>query len=350
MAFSILEETIMGLLIISGTLRVKQFWPEGRSDADTVTVELVPPAKKPFVFVNDAGKRQTTHAFDNAAIEGKFGQNPVIKGSVVRKVTVRLQGVDAPELHYQPTVPGTKGKGLIHPFRQSLGETCADALHDFVASFGQAEVPCVVTTAVSRPNDVCDVFGRVVGNVVLVIGGSRIDINDWLLREGWVMPGLYNSMSKAEIAAVLAGHAVAKQEKRGLLSKNVVTTKLAPFDPKQLERKGPASFKPFSDKGPVNFPKFFRRQAEHHVHIAHGESVPADLRGFIKTKKDDVSLSTTEFLKLKGSVTGKKPRPEFKNLSTFLGGNAFPTGPEIVFWENDSRIVKAGTNTPITKW
>ena len=343
----------MGLLIISGTLRVKQFWPEARSDADTVTVDLVPPAKKPFVYVNDAGNRQTTHAFDNAAIIGKFGPSPVIKqakNSAVRKVAVRLQGVDAPELHYQPTVPGTKGKGLIHPFRQSLGETCADALHDYVASFGPAEIPCLVTTAVDRPNDVCDVFGRVVGNVVLVIGGTRIDINQWLLREGWVMPGLYNSMSKTEIAAVLADHAAAKQDKRGLFSKAIVTTKLAKFDPKQVERKGPASFKPFSDKGPVNFPKFFRRQAEHHVRVANSEAVPANLRDFIKTKKDDIALSTAQFLKLKGSVTGKKPRPEFKNLSTFLGGNAYPTGPEIVFWENDSKLVKAGTNTPITKW
>lgn len=343
----------MGLLIISGTVRAKQFWPDGRSDADTVTVDLVPPAKKPFVYVNDAGKRQTTHAFDNAAIVGKFGQSPVVKqakNSAVRKITVRLQGVDSSELHYQPTVPGTKGKGLIHPFRQSLGETCADALHDFVASFGQADVPCLVTTAVSRPNDVCDVFGRVVGNVVLTIGGSRIDINQWLLREGWVMPGLYNSMSKTEIAAVLADHTAAKQNKRGLFSKNIVTGKLAPFDPKQVERHGPVSFKPFSDKGPVNFPKFFRRQAEHHVRIANGEAVPADLRGFIKTKKDDIALSTTQFLKLKGSLTGKKPRPEFKNLSTFLGGNVYPTGPEIVFWENSSQIVKAGTKTPITKW
>jgi len=343
----------MGLLIINGTLRAKQFWPEARSDADTVTVNLVPQAKKPFVYVNDAGKRTTTHAFDNAAIVGKFGPSLVVKqnkNSAVRKVTVRLQGVDAPELHYQPTVPGTKGKGLIHPFRQSLGETCADALHDFVETFGQAEIPCLVTTVVSRPNDVCDVFGRVVGNLVLVMGGSRIDVNQWLLREGWAMPGLYNSMSSAEIATVLADHATAKQDKRGLFSKNIVTSKLASFDPKQVERKGWPSFSPFSDKGPVNFPKFFRRQAEHHVRIANSEAVPADLRGLIKTKKDDVALSTNQFLKLKGSVTGKKPRPEFKNLATFLGGNAYPTGPEVVFWENDSRIVKAGTNTPITKW
>jgi endonuclease YncB( thermonuclease family) len=343
----------MGLLIISGVLRVKQFWPEARSDADTATVDLVAPTKKPFVFVNDAGKRQTTKVFDNAEVVGKFGRKPVIKqskGSTVRRVTVRLQGVDAPELHYQPVVPGSGGKGINHPFRQSLGETCADALHAFVSTFGQPEIPCEVVTVVDKPSEVCDVFGRVVGNLVLVMGGSRIDINHWLLREGWVLPGFYNSMLKTEILAVLADHKAAMQSKRGLFSKKIVTTKLAPFDPQRRERKGPATFKPFSDRGPVNFPKFFRRQGELHVRGANGESVPADLRGFIKTKLDDLALQRDQFLKLKGPTTGKKPRPEFKNLSTFLGGNQYPTGPEIVFWENDSKLVKAGTNTEIKVW
>jgi endonuclease YncB( thermonuclease family) len=343
----------MGLLIVSGILRVKQFWPEARSDADTATIDLVPPAKQPFVFVSDAGQRRPTRVFDNAEVLGKFGRSAVIKqskGSAVRKVTVRLQGVDAPELHYQPTVPGSGGKGISHPFRQSLGETCADALHAFVSTFGQAEIPCEVLSAVSKPSEVCDVFGRVVGNLVLVMGGSRVDVNHWLLREGWVLPGFYNSMSKPEIRAVLADHEAAKQDKRGLFSKNIVTTKLAPFDPQRIERKGPASFKPFSDKGPVNFPKFFRRQAEHHVRAASGENVPADLRNFIKTKRDDLALPRGEFLKLTGPTIGKKPRPEFKNLAVFLGANRYPTGPEIVFWENDSQLVKAGTTAEIKKW
>jgi len=170
----------MGLLIVSGVLRTKQFWPGARSDADTATVDLVPPGKKPFVFVNDAGKRLATKVFDNAEVLGKFGPSAVVKqtkGSAVRKVTVRLQGVDAPELHFQPQVPGAGGKGIIHPFRQSLGETCSNALHDFVAAIGPADIPCEVVTAVNKPGEVCDVYGRVVGNLVLILGGARIDIN-----------------------------------------------------------------------------------------------------------------------------------------------------------------------------
>ena len=341
----------MGLLTISGVLRVKQFWPEARSDADTATVDLA--AMQPFIFVDGAGKRRPTNAFDNAEVIGQHGRHTVIKqskGSTVRKVTIRLQGVDAPELHYQPQVPGSGGKGVNHPFRQSLGETCANALHAIVASFGQAEIPCEVLTAVTRPGDVCDVFGRVVGNIALMIGGARIDINQRLLREGWVVPGLYNSMSKAEIQAVLADYDAAKQSKRGLFSENIVTSVLAPFVPKQVERKGSASFKPFSDTGPVNFPKFFRRQAERHVRGAIGQNVGADLRAFIATKPTDLALQTDRFLKLKGSTIGKKPRPEFKQLATFLADNLYPIGPEIVFWENESMLVKTGTNTEIKTW
>src|SRR5262245_15818016 len=105
----------MGLLIVSGVLRVKQFWPEGRSDADTATVIIAVQGKKSFVFVDDAGRRRPTNAFENAEVIGQYGRSVVIKrrkSSAVRTVTVRLQGLDAPELHYQPQVKGTKGKGV----------------------------------------------------------------------------------------------------------------------------------------------------------------------------------------------------------------------------------------------
>ena len=343
----------MGTLIISGILRVNQFWPQGRSDADTASIELTIQGKKSFVFVNDAGHRRTTNAFDNAEVIGQHGRSPVIKKSkksATRKVTIRLQGIDAPELHYQPQVTGTKGKGILHPFRQSLGETCANALHTYVASLGEPEIPCEAVTVVKNPSDVCDVYGRVVANIVLIRGSSRIDLNHWLLREGWVLPGLYNSMLKAEIRAVLADYKAARQASRGLFSKNIVTTELAPFDPQRVERKGPPSFQPFSDEGPVNFPKYFRRQAEQYVSRAVDPTVPSDLVSFIAGKPTDLALETDIFLKLKGSTIGNKPRPEFQQLAMFLTGNQFPTGPEVVYWENEATLVRAGTKTPINKW
>ena len=139
--------------------------------------------------------------------------------------------------------------GHNHPFRQSLGETCADALHDFTESFGLAEIPCEVVTVVSKPSDVFDIFARAVGNLVLLVGGVRIDVNQWLLREGWALPGLYNSMSEPEIRAIMTDFKAAKDNERGLFSRQVVSATLARFDPRQLERRGSASFRPFSDRG-----------------------------------------------------------------------------------------------------
>jgi hypothetical protein len=232
-----------------------------------------------------------------------------------------------------------------------MGETSADALHRFLIDFGLTEIPCEVLTKVDKPSDVCDVFGRVVGNIQLTLDGTRIDINQWLLREGWALPGLYNSMTKAEIFAVLADHGAAKQDKRGLFSKKtIVTTKLAAFDPNRRQRKGPASFKPFSDQGPVNFPKYFRRQADLHVRRAIGENVPKDLKGFIATKADDLALRTEKFLKLKPPTIGNAAKTKFEQLATFLGKNKVLTGPELVYFENDSKLLKAGTKIEIKKF
>jgi endonuclease YncB( thermonuclease family) len=341
----------MGLLTITGTLAAGQFWPGGRSDADTATVILA--AKNAFVFTDDAGKRHSTKAFDNAEVIGQHGRSPVIKkarNGSVRKITVRLQGIDAPELHYQPQVPGSAGKGLNHPFRQSLGETSADELLTMVTSVGRGDIPCEVRTLVATPNDVCDVFGRIVGNLVLTIGGASIDLNHRLLREGWVLPGLYNSMSKEEIRAVLADHEAAKRAKRGLFSRDIVTSRLAPFDASRIEEKGTDSFKPFDDLGPVNFPKFFRRDAERFVRSSIGENTGASLEAFIAMRKTDVAIETEHFFKLKGRTTGPKPRREFKQLAAFLKNGHYPVGPELVFWESDSTLVKAGTQTEITRW
>jgi endonuclease YncB( thermonuclease family) len=343
----------MGMLIANGTLRVQQFWPGGRSDADTATIDLVPQASKAFTWVDNAGKRQPTRVFDNAEVVSKSGRKPAIKtskNSTARKITIRLQGLDAPELHYQPQVPGSGGQGINHPFRQWLGETSANALHDFLKGFGQTDIPCEFLTVVQKPSEVCDMFGRFVGNIVLIQGGARIDINQWLVREGWAMPGFYNSMLNHEILAVLAEHDDAKKAGRGLYSKKIITDHLAGFDPKRVERKGPQSFKPFSDKGPVNFPKFFRRQAELYVRRAVGQNVPMNLRAFIASKGSDYAIRRDACLKLKGPRIGKKPRPEFQPLATFLAGDRYPTGPEVVYWESDSALVRAGTNTEIKSW
>ena len=342
----------MGLLVVRGTLRVKQFWPDGGSDADTAVVELVLKSKKPFTFVSDTGVRKTTRAFDGAEVIGKYGPRPVIRHDKrldADVVSVRLQGIDAPELHYQPQVKGSAGHN--GKFRQPLGETCSDALHDYLAKLGEDEIPCEVLSRVRKPNDVCDVYARVVGNLVLQIDGARVDINHWLVSEGWATPGLYNSMTKNEIRQLIADHQAAADNGRGIFSGNYLQRKLAPFDPQRKYQAGKPTFKAFSDKGKFNFAKFFRRQAEHHVKRAIAlPGVPADFLAFVKSKPDDIAIDVKSFLNHKGPSNETALKKKFKQLGQFVKSGNYPTGPDVVFWEAQSTLVRAGTKKRITNW
>src|SRR5882724_1947652 len=90
-----------GLLELSGTIDLAQFWPTGESDADTVKV-LVAGADA-FRFRPQPGAAmKVTHAFNAAKVVGK-GSKACIDNK--GRVTIRLQAIDAPELHYRPTIP-----------------------------------------------------------------------------------------------------------------------------------------------------------------------------------------------------------------------------------------------------
>src|SRR6266850_4977737 len=139
-----------GLLRISGTIDLAQFWPKGKSDADTATVVVNADG---FEFSSDGSPQALRHTpvFEGGQIAGKN----VIKNG--RKVTIRIQGIDAPELHCPPGVrrpPGfpknqtLKGNGGL--FRQLQGETSTEGLSGEVTPKGQpTQVPCEVTTRIN---------------------------------------------------------------------------------------------------------------------------------------------------------------------------------------------------------
>ena len=97
----------MGLLRIKGNIDLNQFWPTGKSpnilsDADTVHVQVDPQTS--FVF-----ERNVTRAFDFAWVttrKNKDGSPSPVYVIVSQQtanahVKIRLQGIDAPELHYR---------------------------------------------------------------------------------------------------------------------------------------------------------------------------------------------------------------------------------------------------------
>ena len=133
----------MGLLILHGVLRLDQFWPLGSSDADTSKV-------KPTRFTYDDAP---TTIFDGATVEGRGFSVPVTDRS--GEVTVRYQGIDAPELHFQPRA-SRRSNGRRQDYRQYTGESATVALYRQLNSIAgpRDAVECEVRTRVDHPNDV----------------------------------------------------------------------------------------------------------------------------------------------------------------------------------------------------
>lgn len=82
----------MGFLKVNGTIDLDQFWPEKESDGDTIHVII----EETFLFQPYPNQPfQETSAFDNAEI-GHRAVLHVDHGSGAKSITVRVEGIDAP--------------------------------------------------------------------------------------------------------------------------------------------------------------------------------------------------------------------------------------------------------------
>src|SRR5262245_50449723 len=100
-----------GILTATGTIDIGQFWPNGISDADTAKILVRVSGPSSFVFRSrPGGVAIETSAFKGAFMKGsdsidkKTGKKRKPKMVINSKsqITVRLQGIDAPELHFKP--------------------------------------------------------------------------------------------------------------------------------------------------------------------------------------------------------------------------------------------------------
>ena len=307
----------MGLLTMTGTLNLSQFWPTGNSDADTAKVLLA--AKNPFTFQAHAGApTKSTNVFVGTFVIGK-GKSDTIKNN---QVTVRFQGIDAPELHFPP-----------HQRRQHFGEFSTDKLRIFLESFQQNPLPCRVATHVGSPNDVFDTFGRFIGDILLMKGGKETNLNQWLAAQGLAFPSLYNSLSIAEMNAFIQLSNDAKTQRKGIWANGAFTQKIGTLDKTLLFRRPPAVVQP--DKGPVIFPKFFRRLNTWQDAKAKGTTTATTLKTFLaKEKKPDQFLLTQDVLA--NGVTAA----QVHNLAEAINAqNRIIRGPkEMVFTEKPSQL------------
>ena len=337
-----------GLLRVTGELDVTQFWPGGGSDADTIKVKVhsnsfefsARPAQKPF---------QVTRAFEGATVKGRTKKLAI---SSANQITIRLQGIDATELHYQALLAtpkklkdkGVKLKNNGTRFRQFFGEKATTALHDLITKSKKNIIKCEVTSAVDHPNEVFDTFGRFIGDIEVTVGTKKVNINQRLVKDGWAFPTFYNSMSKDEITIIRQLAHAAKKAGKGLWKHlisqigqlNMGTTYRRPQDKPQ----------PTADVGDVLMPKIFRRQVKFTVSQLNQLPNSTDFRQFLAAQTDKF-VKTAAFLK----NPKIKPSKKNKNLSVLLRHNgSFKTDPgDLIFFEAQSTLVDA-KNTPVTSW
>jgi endonuclease YncB( thermonuclease family) len=328
----------MGRLRARGNLQLSQFWPDGQSDADTANLEIKLDLSPSFVFRPDAGVETATSVFNDANWKDRSTLKPIL-GSKKNKLRVRLQGIDAPELHYLPRVKGAKN------FRQRLAESAVFALREKLLEMadGSKMLRADAITFIESPNDAFDVYGRFVGNVTVYADGFALDINHWLLEHGWAVPGLYNSMTERELNVARSLSNRAAMDNLGLYKSSYYKNKLVKFEKDLVVRHkvDPKTFKLYEDKGDVMNPKFFRRQATFESKEANNPT-GTEFRDSLLADKNYRGLTWTTFSALKASE--RKDPDALKKQSVLLGSlisktGKLPKADDLIYIEEAADIV-----------
>jgi endonuclease YncB( thermonuclease family) len=321
-----------GLLQLKGTIDILQFWPENVSDGDTVTVTVDPDG---FEFSPDPVHHEpfrVTHIFDEAVSQGSGTKKVVHNG----KVTIRFEHSDSAELHYSAPITGSR------IFRQFTGETAAVQLHERIASVSARPVPCKVRTAVNHPSDVFDTYGRMIGQIFIYPEGRELNLNYWMIQNGWAFPAVYNSADPAEISEVLRLADEARKARRGVWG--CLSNSLLNPDFSLLFRPHGVPM-PQDDIGPLVIPKLFRRQVLWHVQ-KQAHKFSGAFTHFLEKQKDGW-VRMGDFL----ADPEIKPTPKTRNLSELVDEHGiFMAAPaDIVFFEKPSAL-RDSKGKKITSW
>ncbi len=332
-----------GLLRVTGTIDLAQFWPKGSADADTTKV-LVKVGAGAFKFRSSPGTAfKKTNAFRNATVIGRV-RKKAIDGK--NRITIRLQGIDATELHYRPRSQITDKKGrtaqqkkryleVNEEYRQNLAETATVRLARLLKRVGASPIACTVESAVDYPDEVFDTYGRFVADIHVRIGQSDYNVNRWLVQRGLAFPAFYNSMSEDEI------NALRRAADQAWAAGRYIWPNLADYvgrlDWKMLYRRPSQKplFNEAQDTGPVILPKLFRRLSSWEVN-RYAKMVTGGFWKYLKDRNDRCYL-TSEFLAGPTSATSY-------GLHDLVDPDGFVTvWPEdLVFRESASRLIRPG--------
>jgi endonuclease YncB( thermonuclease family) len=343
----------MGKLTIDGTLDVSQFWPAGESDADTtklvVDVTLATHPVHYQAFPN--APAQPTAVYDAAHVKPFGAPQPVIKDG---KLTVRLQGIDAPELHVQPgSLSKTKWKGkalgslkglkrpngtsLVTKYRQPQAETGTVRLATFLAQRANgAPLPVRFVSELDHeqgPGAAIDKYGRFVGNILVEPGTpTEVDINLWILEQGLALVALYNSMQRPEIDACVTAYARGANAQGGIA--RFVTKTITTFDPDLLYRKKGSVIQNEAQARFIH-PKLYRRQCTWWAYKA-AKKFTSGFDTFLGLSKDDTFFETAEFLN-----SGPLSAIQIPLKEMVTGGKVVWSADEVVFKEGSSTLYGA---------
>ena len=347
----------MGTLRIKGTIELNQFWPLGSSDADTTKMKLIVEEDSFQFKATGENEFKKTAVFHNAISKG-LTVKPVINTSKrdgVQSIIIRLQGVDAPELHYKaaplkksPEITDAKRKkfnDLNKERRQHFAESATVALAAHLKYYTTTDsVEAIFESEIDHPFEVVDTYGRFIGNIYV---GNAIenDLNTWLVENGWCTPAFYTSMSKEEIAIFLSAWLKGKKIK-GRTSKSIIKD-AGRFDWDLVYRE-PGSVENFAipeDKGKSIMPKIFRRQVAWMVAKKAGVITPKiSFKAQLKKSPDQLVL-LNEF------ITNGITASQVYALHDFITdeGRILKKPEEFVFQEKPGTLV-GPTNKKITEW
>jgi endonuclease YncB( thermonuclease family)/bifunctional DNA-binding transcriptional regulator/antitoxin component of YhaV-PrlF toxin-antitoxin module len=335
----------MGTLKVIGKIELKQFWPEGLSDADTSSVMISVNQDSFFYQKDNSAPFRKTKAFYDSYVVGK-AKSKLVKNN---KIKVRFQGIDAPELHYRaPVIIGSDITAEIRKqynaknkeFRQNLSESATVALSRFLRSIDKTVVECeVISYNVEHPREVVDTYGRFVANLIVRKKNKKYDLNLWLAKEGWVVPTFYSSMSPGEMDDVLTAVKAGKKKKNRIWKKlNGDTSK---FKYSQQIRKDVTGFKIGDDAGQLIMPKLFRRQA--------GYELQKKVKIFEGTFATYLTKSKDPFYKL-NEFLNEGFEAKLFYLDEFFNTKKFTLSPEhMVFREKYSNVVDSKGND-VASW
>jgi endonuclease YncB( thermonuclease family) len=293
-----------GRVEISGKIYLNEYFGlGGNSDADTLRLYITPDSIKFRKYENENWQYSLT-LFENAFIynevDGKRTKIITRNNSKSQNyLKIRLQGVDAPELHYA----GDKGDLFLYPdvfskylslkelfnFRQNWGATSTKELAIYLEQFAVKEgtdkiVNVNAISNINSPSDLFDRYGRAIADIQ--IPEAKNTLNHWLVEEGWAIADFYDSMSNDEILDLKNASLSASSSNKGILPN--YKKELVPFDYNLTLEYGASGFID-TDKGPFNMPKFFRKQVDYEILKKSGYKVKT-LKKFIETRKSKCYL------------------------------------------------------------